>query len=181
MKRAQKLDKVARMQEAFQDAECLIVVHHKGLTVAQSLDLRRALRTAGANLQVTKNRLARIAVKGTRFENLESLFTGPTAVAVANDPVAAAKAASEYAKKSDKLDIVGGSLSGQVIDAAGVEALAKMPPIDDLRAKILGLLQAPASKLVGVMQAPAGQVARLMPAPGTKLARVVQAYSQSAG
>ena len=181
MKRSQKVDKVARMQQAFQDAECLVIVHHKGLTVAQSLDLRRVLREAGASFQVTKNRLARIAVKGTAFENLEDLFTGPTAVAAANDPVAVAKAATEYARKSDKLDIVGAGVSGQVIDAKGVEALAKMPPIEELRAKILGLLQAPASKLVGVMEAPAGQLARVVGAPPSKLARVFQAYAQSGG
>ena len=181
MKRSQKEDKVARMQEAFQDAECLFVVHHKGMTVAQSLDLRRTLREAGASFQVTKNRLARIAVKGTPFEGLESLFTGPTAVAAANDPVAVAKAATEYAKKSDKLDIVGASLSGRVIDAQGVEALAKLPPIDELRAKILGLLQAPASKLLGVVEAPAGQLARVVGAPPSQLARVLQAYAQSGG
>ncbi|MCB9948640.1 MAG: 50S ribosomal protein L10 [Rhodospirillaceae bacterium] len=177
MKRSQKEDKVAAMQEAFQDAELMIITHNNGMTVEQSLDLRRQMRAAGARFQVTKNRLARIALKGTAFEHLDGMFTGPTAVATAKDPVPAAKAALDYAKKSDKLTIVGGGLGGTTLDAAGIEALAKLPPIEELRSKLLGVLQAPASRLVGVMEAPAGQMARLVNAPTSKLVGVFKAYA----
>ncbi len=178
MKRSQKEDKVAGMQESFQDAELMIITHNNGLTVEQSLDLRRKMRAAGARYQVTKNRLARIAIRGTSFENLDGMFTGPTAVATGNDPVATAKAALDYAKKNDKLTVVGGGLGGKTLDKAGIEALAKLPPIEDLRAKILGVLQAPASRMVGVMEAPAGKLARVINAPPVKLVGVFKAYSQ---
>lgn len=167
MERAQKEAKVAEMHQSFQDAEMMVVAHQSGMTVEESTDLRRQMRAAGATFRVTKNRLARIALKGTKFENLDGLFTGPTAVAFSEDPVAAAKVAVDYAKSNDKLTIIGGGLGEKELDQTGVEALAKLPSLDELRAKIVGMISTPATRIAGVLQAPGGQ-----------LARVVSAYSQ---
>src|SRR5262249_43003504 len=130
--------------------------------------LRRQMRAAGAGFKVTKNRLAKRALEGTAFAALAPLFTGPTAVAYSHDPVAAAKAAVTFANRNDKLTIIGGGLSGQMLDAAGVRALATLPSLDELRGKIIGLIQAPATKLAGLLQAPAGQLARVLAAHADK-------------
>ena len=167
MDRAQKEAKVAEMHQSFQGAEMMVITHQSGLTVEESTDLRRKMRAAGATFRVTKNRLARIALKGTKFENLDGLFNGPTAVAFSEDPVAAAKVAVDYAKSNDKLVIIGGGLGEKELDTTGVEALAKLPSLDELRAKIVGMINTPATRIAGVLQAPGGQ-----------LARVVNAYSQ---
>ena len=167
MDRAEKEAKVADMHQSFQGAEIMVVTHQSGMTVAESTDLRRQMRAAGATFRVTKNRLARIALKGTKFENLDGLFTGPTAVAFSEDPVAAAKVAVDFAKSNDKLTIVGGALGEKELDQTGVETLAKLPSLDELRAKIVGMINTPATRIAGVLQAPGGQ-----------LARVVSAYSQ---
>ena len=168
MDRAQKEAKVATMHQSFQDAEIVVVAHQEGMTVAESTDLRRQMRAAGASFRVTKNRLARIALKGTRYESLDNLFRGPTAVAISQDPVAAAKVVVEFAKKNDKLSIIGGGFGDRVLDAAGVETLAKLPSIDELRARIVGMIQTPATRVAGVLQAPAGQLARVINAYATK-------------
>ena len=123
-----------------------------------------AHHNAGARYRVTKNRLVKRALEGTPFEGLAPLFTGPTAIAFSRDPVAAAKAAVEFANRNDKLTIVGGGLQGQALDAAAVRALATLPSLDELRGKIIGLIQAPATKLAGLLQAPAGQLARVLAA-----------------
>src|SRR4051812_18654083 len=128
------------------------------------------MRSAGANYRVTKNRLVRRALEGTQFEPLAPLFTGPTAIAFSRDPVAAAKAAVEYANRNNKLTIVGGGLQGQVLDQAGIKALATLPSLDELRARIIGLVNAPATKLAVLLQTPGGQ-----------LARVLAAYSEKSG
>ena len=167
MDRAQKEAKVADMHQSFQGAEMMVVTHQSGMTVEESTDLRRQMRAAGATFRVTKNRLARIALKGTKFENLDGLFTGPTAVAFSKDPVAAAKVAVDFAKSNDKLTVIGGGLGEKELDQTGVEALAKLPSLDELRAKIVGMINTPATRIAGVLQAPGGQ-----------LARVVSAYSQ---
>lgn len=168
MDRASKEELVSQLNERFQQAAVVIVTQQQGLTVAQSQDLRRKMRDAGASFKVTKNRLTRLALKGTKFEAIESLFTGPTGIAYSEDPVTAAKIAVEFAKDNDKLTIVGGAMEATVLDASGVEALAKLPSLDELRGKIVGLLQAPATKLAGVAQAPAGQLARLLNAYAQK-------------
>ncbi|MEM1400773.1 MAG: 50S ribosomal protein L10 [Pseudomonadota bacterium] len=162
MKRAEKDQKIADLRDAFAGAEALVLTHQEGLTVAESTDLRRQMREAGASFRVTKNRLAKIAIEGTLFEGLSDQFTGPTAVAFSNDPVSAAKVAAKFAKDNDKLTIVAGALGDQVLDVAGVEALAKLPSLDELRAKIIGMLNTPATKVAGVVQAPAGQLARVV-------------------
>lgn len=146
----------------------LVVTHQSGMTVAEVTDLRRQMRVAGASFKVTKNRLARLALKGTRFEGLASLFTGPTAIAYSADPVVAAKVAVEFANSNEKLVIVGGGLGERVLDQSGIKALAKLPSLTVLRGRIAGLLQAPAAKLAGVLQAPAGQLARVFQAYGSK-------------
>ncbi len=168
MDRAQKELLVADLNQIFQDMALVVVTHQTGLTVAEVTDLRRRIRAAGASFKVTKNRLTRLALEGTKFQALQSLLTGPTAMAYSSDPVAAAKVCVEFANKNDKLTIIGGALGEQVLDVEGVKALAKLPSLDELRGKLVGLLQAPAVKLAGVTQAPAGQLARVFSAYGSQ-------------
>lgn len=167
MDRSQKEKLVASLNETLSGVTSIVVTHQTGLTVAEVTDLRRRMREAGAGFKVTKNRLARLALQGTQFERLSSLFTGPTAIAFSRDPVAAAKVAVEFANKNDKLVIVGGALGTQALDAAGVKALATLPSLDELRGKLVGLLQTPASRIAAVLQA-----------PGSQLARVFNAYAE---
>jgi large subunit ribosomal protein L10 len=159
---------VAGLNKTFQEVTLVVVTHQTGLTVAEVTDLRRRIRTAGASFKVSKNRLTRLALEGTKFQALQSLLTGPTAMAYSSDPVAAAKVCVEFANKNDKLTIIGGALGEQVLDVEGVKALAKLPSLDELRGKLVGLLQAPAVKLAGVTQAPAGQLARVFSAYGSQ-------------
>lgn len=162
MDRSKKEALVAELHQDFEDNNLIVVTHQAGLTVAEVTDLRGKMRGAGCKFKVTKNRLAKIALKETKFEALEDAFTGPTAIAVSKDPVAAAKIAVEYANENDKLTIVGGALDADMLDADAIKALAKLPSLDSLRGKIVGLLQAPATKIAGVLQAPAGQLARVV-------------------
>jgi large subunit ribosomal protein L10 len=162
--RAQKQKLVDTLQQDLADIACVVVTHQSGLSVAEVTQLRRQVRNGGASFRVTKNRLAKRALTGTPFEPLSSLFTGPTAIAFSRDPVAAAKVVVEYANRNDKLTIVGGGLAGQQIDAAAVRELASLPSLDELRGKLIGLLQAPATRVATVLQAPAGQVARVFAA-----------------
>ena len=164
MNRSEKAELIETLQSTFNESSTIVVAHQVGMTVVESSDLRGKMREAGAGFKVTKNRIAKLALKGTRFEELEPLFTGPTAVGTSTDPVAAAKTLVDYAKGNDKVTIVGGSMDGKILDKAGVEALAKMPSLDELRGKLVGLLQAPAAKVARVTQAPAGKVARVIKA-----------------
>lgn len=168
MDRSSKEELVSSLHEAVSATSCLIVAHHNGLDAAEVTALRRQMRDAGASFKVTKNRLARLALAGTKFEHLSSLFTGPTAIAYSKDPVAAAKVAVEFASKNDKLKVIGGGLEQVQLTPDGVKALATMPSLDELRGKLVGLLQAPASKIVGVLQAPGSQLARVLNAYATK-------------
>ena len=162
MDRSQKEKLVGSLQQSLADVACVVVTHQTGMTVEEVTDLRRQMRAAGASFKVTKNRLARRAFAGTKFERLSPMFTGPTAIAFSRDPVAAAKVAVEFANKNDKLQILGGGLNDQQLDAAGIKSLATLPSLDELRAKILGMLQTPATRVAQVLQAPAGQVARVL-------------------
>jgi large subunit ribosomal protein L10 len=162
--RTEKAELIETLQSAFNESSTIVVTHQVGMTVAESGDLRRKMRDAGAGFKVTKNRIAKLALKDTRFEDLESLFTGPTAVGMSQDPVAAAKAIVDYAKENKKITIIGGSMDGKTLDKAGVEALAKMPSLDELRGTLVGLLNAPAAKIARVTQAPAGKLARVIKA-----------------
>ena len=168
MDRAQKELLVADLNKTFQGVTLVVVTHQTGLTVTEVTDLRRRIRAAGASFRVSKNRLTRRALEGTKFQALQSLLTGPTAMAYSSDPVAAAKICVEFANKNDKLTIIGGALGEQVLDVEGVKALATLPSLDELRGKLVGLLQAPAVKLAGVTQAPAGQLARVFSAYGSQ-------------
>ena len=158
---------VAELQETFESNNLVVLTHQSGLTVTEVSELRKQLREVGGSFKVTKNRLAKIALKGTKFEGLADSFTGPTAIAVSSDPVAAAKIAVEFANKNEKLQIVCGSLETEALDADAVMALAKLPSLDELRGKLIGLIQAPATKIAGVLQAPAGQLARVFGAYGS--------------
>ena len=166
MDRAQKKVLVESLNQVFQETVLLVVTRQSGLTVAEASDLRRRMRDAGASFKVVKNRLARIALEGTKFQPLGDLFVGPTALAYSQDPVAAARVAVEFVKDNDNLEIVGGSLDSEVLDIDGIKALAALPSLDELRGKIVGLLNAPATRIAGVLQAPAGQVARVVGAYG---------------
>jgi large subunit ribosomal protein L10 len=142
----------------------VVVTRNDGMTVADVTELRRRMRAAGASFKVAKNRLALLALDGTRFDGLKPLMKGPTAISWSSDPVAVAKAAVDFAKTNDKFVLVGGALGSQVLDASGVKALSELPSLDSLRAKLLGLIAAPATRIAGVLQAPAGQLARVFAA-----------------
>ena len=168
MDRAQKPLVVEELNRVFNEVNVVVVTRNLGLTVAQSTALRLKMRDGGATFKVTKNSLAKIATKGTVYESISDLLTGPIALASSIDPVAAAKIVVEFAKTNDKLEIVGGAMGSTVLDVDGVKALATMPSLDELRAKIVGLVQAPATKIVQIVQAPAGQLARVFGAYATK-------------
>ena len=164
MLRAKKVEIVDDLRDVFGQAGVVVVTHYKGLSVAEVTELRRGMRDAGARFRVTKNRLAKIALAETAFSPLAGLFTGPTAIAYSMDPVAAPKAAVGFAKRNEKLVIIGGALAGNLLSAEQVRALADLPSIDQLRARLVGLLTTPAARLVGVLQAPGGQLARVLAA-----------------
>ena len=168
MDRSQKTDAVAALNSVFNEMGVVVITRNLGLSVAQSTDLRAKMRDAGASYKVAKNRLAKIAIKDTQYEGLEDYLSGPTALAWSQDPVAAAKAAVDFAKTNDKLEIVGGSMGGTMLDEAGVRALASMPSLDELRGTIVGLINAPATKIARVVNAPAAKLARVFGAYGAK-------------
>ncbi|MDX1580962.1 MAG: 50S ribosomal protein L10 [Alphaproteobacteria bacterium] len=166
MDRAQKKELVSELHEVFDSTEAVVVTHYIGLSVAEISDLRQQMREAGARFRVTKNRLTKLALEGTKCDPISHLFTGPTGIAYADDPVAPAKVAVEFAKKNEKLKILGGMMGEQELDYDGVKALADLPSLDELRAKIVGMINTPATRVAGVMQAPAGQLARVFGAYG---------------
>ena len=166
MDRSQKAESVASLNAVFNEVGVVVITRNLGMTVAQSTALRGKIRDAGATYKVAKNRLAKLAIKDTNYAGIDEMFTGPTAIATSVDPVAAAKAVVDFAKTTDKIEIVGGSMGAQVLNAEGIKALASMPSLDELRAKLIGLVQAPATK-----------IAQLSTAPAAKLARVFGAYA----
>ncbi|MCA1199896.1 50S ribosomal protein L10 [Sphingomonas sp. R647] len=168
MDRSQKTQAVAELNSTFNEVAVVVVTRNLGMTVKQSTDLRNKARAAGASYKVAKNRLAKIAIEGTDYAVLADLLTGPTALSYSTDPVAAAKVVAEFAKTNDKLEIVGGAMGSMLLDAEGVKALASLPSLDELRGKIVGLLQAPAAKLASITQAPAAQLARVFNAYAEK-------------
>ena len=168
MNRTEKEELVAEMRDVFANSSTVVVAHYSGLTVSELEELRGKMREAGAGFKVTKNRLTKLALADSKFEGIGELLTGPTAIAYSEDAVAAAKATMAFAKDNEKLVIVGGIMEDVVLDQKGVEALAKMPSLDQLRGKIIGVIQAPATKVAGVLQAPAGQLARVFSAYGSK-------------
>jgi large subunit ribosomal protein L10 len=168
MDRAQKSEQIAGLAKTLSETSVVVVTRNHGLTVAQVTDLRNRMRNAGASFKVTKNRLARIALEGTPYQPIGDMLTGPTAFATSADPVAAAKVAVEFAKTTDKFEIVGGAMGATVLDINGVKALATLPSLDELRAKIIGLVNAPATKLAQLANAPAAKLARVFDAYATK-------------
>ncbi|WP_439815728.1 50S ribosomal protein L10 [Zavarzinia sp. CC-PAN008] len=161
MNRSEKQELVGHLGDVFSKAGVVVVTRNNGLTVAEITDLRRKMADAGAKFRVTKNRLTKLALEGTQIEHLSGHFTGPTAIAYSEDPVAAAKVVVEFAKKNEKLGLLGGALGPQALDADGVKALAALPSLDQLRASLLGLINTPATRIAGVVQAPAAQLARV--------------------
>ncbi len=168
MDRTEKREFVASLAAVFADTSMVVVTKPNGLTVAEVTDLRRRMRAAGATYKVAKNRLAGLALEGTRFDGIAPMLKGPTALAWSKDPVAVAKAAIEFARINDKFTVIGGALGTQTLDAAGIKALSELPSLDSLRAKLLGLLAAPATRIAGVLQAPGGQLARVLAAYADK-------------
>lgn len=166
--RAAKETMITEMHEAFNTSDIVIVVHNKGLTVEQMTGLRRQIRAAGAGFKVAKNRLVKRALENTKFAGIADMFTGPTVTAYANDPVAAAKVLAQFAKDNERLVLLGGAFGERRLDADGIQALSKMPSLNELRAKIVGMLQTPASRIASILQAPGGQVARVINAHATK-------------
>ncbi|WBO57885.1 50S ribosomal protein L10 [Acidocella sp. MX-AZ03] len=162
--RIEKREFVAELSAVFADTSMVVVTRNDGMTVADVTNLRRKMREAGVSFKVAKNRLALLALEGTRFDGIAPLLKGPTALAWSADPVAAAKVAVDFAKTNDKFVLLGGALGNQVLNVDGVKALSELPSLDSLRAKLLGLIQAPATKVAGVLQAPAGQLARVFAA-----------------
>jgi large subunit ribosomal protein L10 len=168
--RAAKKEQVAALSGVFKASGVVVVAHYAGLTVSQMQTLRRQMKQAGASVKVAKNRLAKIALEGTDASVVVPLLKGPTVIAYSGDPVAAPKVATDFAKANEKFVILGGAMGKTALNPDGIKALAALPSLDELRGKIVGLLQAPATK-----------IARLMNAPAAKLARVVQAYANKGG
>lgn len=168
MDRSQKERVVTSLNQIFAASTLVVVTRHQGLTVAEATELRRQMGEAGATYRVTKNRFARIALEGTACVGIADMFSGPTSIAFSGDPVAAAKASVAYAQKNDKLVVVGGALGETILDADGVKALARLPSLDELRGKIVGLVQAPATRMARVLAAPAGALARVLNAYASK-------------
>ncbi|GAJ29502.1 50S ribosomal protein L10 [Acidomonas methanolica] len=161
MDRTEKRAFVEFLANVFGSTSMVVVTHNKGLTVAEVTELRRRVRAAGATYKVAKNRLALRALDGTQFDGIVPLLKGPTALAWADDPVAVAKTIVEFAKTNDKLVVLGGALGKQTLNADGVRALAELPSLDELRARLVGMISTPATRIAGVIQAPAGQLARV--------------------
>ena len=169
MDRSQKADLVTELKQVFAETSVVVITRNLGLSVAQSTDLRLKMRDAGAQFKVAKNRLALIALEGSKYGSIGDMLTGPTALATSTDPVAAAKVAVEFAKTNDRLEIVGGAMGETLLDVAGVKALAALPSLDEMRGTLIGLIQAPATK-----------IARTLAEPGAQLARVFGAYAAQA-
>jgi len=168
MDRTQKGEMVAFLKDVFANAASVVVVRNAGLDVSEMTSLRTQMRAAGASLKVAKNRLARIALEGTDIESIGDFLNGPSVLGYSDDPVAAAKILVSFAKKNDKIEVLGGAMGTTMLDINGVKALAELPSLDELRGKLVGLLQAPAGKLARITQAPAGQLARVFGAYGSQ-------------
>ena len=167
MDRAQKATVVDQLHKTFEEVETIVVTRNDGLTVAQVSELRVKMRAEGVSYKVSKNRLALRALKGTRYEGIGPMLKGPVGLATSKDPVAASKVAYNFSKDNEKLVIIGGALGDKMLDVSGVESLSKLPSLDELRAKLVGMIQTPAQRLAVLAAAPASQVAR-----------VISAYSQ---
>ena len=162
MDRAEKRELVTGLNEAFKSAGSVVVAHYAGITVAQMNDLRSKMRAAGGTVKVAKNRLAKIALQGTDSASIIELFKGQTLIAYSEDPIAAPKVASDFAKGNDKLVILGGAMGTTPLNADGVKALAQLPSLDELRARLVGMIVTPATRSAQIVNAPAASVARVI-------------------
>ncbi len=168
MDRTEKQAFVADLAQVFAQTSMVVVSQNNGLTVAEVTNLRRKMRAAGVTFKVAQNRLANLALEGTRFGGLAPMLKGPTALAWSTDPVAVAKVAVEFAKTNEKFVLIGGALGAQTLDVSGLRALAELPSLDALRAGLVGMIQTPATRIAGVLAAPAGQLARVFGAYANK-------------
>lgn len=168
MNRAQKTEAIASYKQTMESSKAVILGHNLGLTVAQMTDLRAKMREAGGSVKVVKNRLAQRAAQGGEFEGLNDLFKGPVVMVASEDSVAAAKVSYDFAKENKKFVILGGGLGSNTLDVSGVEALAKLPTLDELRAKLVGMISTPATRIATISQAPASQLARVIKAYADK-------------
>ena len=171
MDRAQKRELVTKLNEEWKSSGVLVVAHYRGMTVAQMTDFRKRVKEAGGVVKVTKNRLAKLAIKGTDVETVSDLLKGQTCVAYSDDPISAAKVSVKYARENDKLIILGGAMGKTRLDSNGVKALADLPSLDELRGKLIGLLQAPPSKIARIVKEPGGMLARVLAAKGSQEAQ----------
>ena len=167
MDRIEKEQAVNDLKKIFEESALVLVLQQKGLTVTESTDLRGKMRECDSFYKVAKNRLAKIALKGTPCEQMSDLFVGPTAIAYSEDPVMPAKVAAKFAKDNDKLEICGGIMGGKLLDPQAVDALSKMPSLDELRGKIISVIQTPATRVAGVINAPVSGLARVFGAYGS--------------
>ena len=172
MKRSEKKDFVKNLKEELKDCASVIVAHYDGLSVLETDNLRKEMRNNGAKFRVTKNRLTKIALANTPYESISDLFVGPTAIAYSADPVAPAKVSVNFENKLDNFKIIGGSYEGEKIDKNKINFLATLPSLDQIRGKLLGLLNAPAQKITSIVQAPGGQLARLVNARSEQLEKL---------
>ena len=168
MDRNEKTEVVSALHESLKEMGVVVVTRNLGMSVAQSTQLRQKMREAGATFRVTKNRLAKIAIVDTDYAGIDEMLVGPVGLATSADPVAAAKVVIDFAKTNDKLEIVGGAMGVQLLNAEGVKALAALPSLNEMRATLIGLIQSPATKLATVIQAPAAQLARVFNAYAEK-------------
>jgi large subunit ribosomal protein L10 len=169
--RAQKRQLVSTLNEAWKDTGVMVVAHYKGMTVAQMTDFRKRMKEAGGAVKVAKNKLAKLALKDTEVETISDLLKGQTCVAYSDDPVSAAKVSVKYAKDNDKLVILGGAMGKTVMDVNAVKALAELPSLDELRARLIGLVQAPATKIARILKEPGAMLARVLAAKGSQEAK----------
>jgi len=166
--RAAKEKLVATLGGVFNDAGVIVVAHNNGLTVTEMNDLRGKMAEAGGSVKVAKNRLVKLALEGSDAEGIKDLFVGPTVLAYSQDPVTAPKIVSSFAKSNDNMVVLGGAMGTTILDVAGIKILADLPSLDELRAKLIAMIQTPATRIAGVVQAPAGQLARVMGAYASK-------------
>jgi large subunit ribosomal protein L10 len=168
LERAEKREVVTALHDVFAKTGVVVVAHYAGLTVAQMTRLRSDMRSAGGQVKVAKNRLVKLALEGTDAKGIADLLKGPTCLAYSADPIAAPKAAVKFAKANEKFVILGGAMGTTVLDAKGVNSLADLPSLDELRGKLIGLFQAPASKIARTLNEPGAQLARVFGAYGNK-------------
>jgi large subunit ribosomal protein L10 len=166
--RAQKRELVTTLNETWKDAGAVVVAHYAGMTVAEMTEYRKRMKAAGGAVKVAKNKLAKLSLQGTEPEGIADLLKGQTCIAYSGDPISAAKVSVKYAKENSKLVILGGAMGRSVLDVNGVQALADLPSLDELRAKLIGLLQAPATKIARVLKEPAAKLARVLHAQSAK-------------